>query len=238
MRFRVIPVIFLAACSFVAQADDIDQINALAQADFRDLSRDLTAAVSYKAVVPIEALGITGFDVGVEVTATQLEHRSAFDTASSGSAPSTLYIPKLHIHKGLPAGIDIGAFYASAADSNIDLWGAEIRYALIEGGPVTPAVGVRATYSELSGVDQLEFSTKGIELGISKGFTFLTPYAGVGRVWTDSNPVNVPGLQSEDFSESKVYVGANINFIAANLALEADRVGDTVSYSAKFGFRF
>lgn len=238
MRFRLIPVVWLAACSLAAQADDLDRIDALVQADFRDLSRDLSAAVSYKAVVPIEALGIAGFDMGVEVSATELEHRSAFDTATSGSAPSTLYIPKLHVHKGLPAGIDIGAFYASVVDSNVDLWGAEIRYALIEGGPVTPAVGVRATYSELSGVDQLELSTKGVEVGISKGFTFLTPYAGVGRIWTDSNPENVPNLRSEEFAENKIYVGANINFIAGNLAFEVDRVGDTVSYSAKIGFRF
>ena len=239
MRRHIVPIVLcFAAASGIARADDINQIDQLNQADFRNLSRDLTAAVSYKAVVPIEALGLTGFDVGVEVTATQLEHRSAWNNATLGSAPSTLYIPKVHVHKGLPAGFDVGLFYASVADSNIDIWGAEVRYALVEGGIGTPAVGLRGTYSKVSGVDQLAFNTKGVELGISKGFAFFTPYAGIGRIWADAEPVGPAVAHAEDFSETKLFVGGNINFIAGNLALEADRIGDTVSYSAKFGFRF
>lgn len=240
MRHHISWTVLLSAFALAASADDVNRIDGLVQADFRDLSKDLGAAVSYKAVVPIEALGVTGFDFGFEITATELEHRDAWDRASSGSAPSTVYLPKLHVHKGLPAGIDIGAFYGTAADSNIDVWGGEIRYALIEGGTAIPAVGLRGTYSKLSGVDQLQLDTRGVELGVSKGFAFFTPYAGVGRVWTDSNPVGATSnnLQAEKFSDDKVYLGANINFIAGNLAVEADKIGDTTSYSAKFGFRF
>ena len=229
----------LSTTSFAAlAADNIDRIDLLTQAQFRDLSSDLSAAVSYKAVVPIEGLGITGFDLGVEVTATKLAHQSAWDTASSGSAPSTVYIPKVHLHKGLPAGFDIGAFYATAPDTNINVWGAELRYALISGGVATPAVGLRGTYSKLAGVDQLSLSTKGLELGISKGFAFLTPYAGVGRIWTESTPVGVTNVTAEKFADTKTYLGANINFGIGNVAVEADKIGDTRSTSLKLGFRF
>lgn len=240
MRSRVVLVSFLlsAVSPFAGAADNIDQIGILTQAEFRDLSSDLGAAVSYKAVVPIETLGIAGFDIGFEVTATKLAHTDAWDRASSGGAPSTVYVPKVHIHKGLPAGFDIGAFYATAPDTNISLWGAELTYALIEGGTVTPAVGVRGTYSKLSGVDQLDLSTRGVELGISKGFTFITPYAGIGRVWTDSAPVGVNNVAAENFADTKTFFGANINFGFGDLALEADKTGDTKSYSAKLGFRF
>lgn len=218
-------------------ANNIDQIGALSQSDFHDLSRDMGAALSYKAVVPIEPLGIAGFDLGLEVTATRLQYRDAWNRASSGSAPSTVYVPKLHLHKGLPGGFDVAAFYATVPNSNVDLWGAELRYALIQGGAATPALGLRGTYSRVSGVEQLDFSTRGIELGISKGFTLVTPYAGIGRVWVDSEP-RVGTLAAEHFSETKLYAGVNLNFVLGNLALEGDRVGDTTSYSAKFGFRF
>lgn len=239
-RMLILAPVLLSGVSFPLAADDIDRIDQLGQVAFRDLSRDMGAALSYKAVAPVEPLGLTGFDIGLEVTATELRHRAAWDQASSGDAPSTVYVPKVHLHKGLPLGIDIGAFYASVPDTNIDLWGAEIRYALIEGGVAMPAVGLRGTYSTLSGVEQLEFNTRGLELGISKGFALLTPYAGVGRVWIESTPVGatVNDIEQEKFSETKAYIGANINFLAGNLAFEADRIGDVTSYSAKFGFRF
>ncbi len=240
MRYRLSFAMLACACAVPALASDIDRVNQLVQADFRDLSKDLSAAVSYKAVVPIEPLGVTGFDVGFEVTATELEHRGAWDSASSGSAPRTVYLPKLHLHKGLPAGIDIGASYGTAADSNIDVWGAEIRYALLKGGTATPAIGLRGSYAKLSGVEQLDFETRGLELGISKGFAFFTPYAGIGRIWAEASPVGTTtnNLRAEKFSDSKVYVGGNINFVAGNVAFEADRVGETLSYSVKLGFRF
>lgn len=219
-------------------AEDIDQINQLVQADFRKLSEDLGAALSYKAVIPATPLGLTGFDLGFEITATKLQNRDAWDRASSGTAPDTVYVPKLHAHKGLPFGIDVGAFYTAVPDSNIKLWGVELRYALIKGGAVTPALGLRGTYSKLTGVDQLDLHTKGLELLASKGFVMFTPYAGVGRVWTVSTPVGVTNVSREEFAQGKYFVGGNINLGLINLALEADKTGDASSYNAKLGFRF
>ncbi len=221
-----------------AAADNIDQIDQLVQAEFRLLSEDLAAAVSYKAVVPAEPLGLAGFDLGIEVTATRLAHKETWDRASSDSAPSTVYVPKLHVHKGLPFGLDLGAFYASVPDSNVALWGAELRYAILAGGVTEPALGLRATYSRLTGVDQLDFQTKGLELSISKGFAFVTPYAGIGRVWVESTPVGVSNVQAEDFSVGKYYAGVNFNLAVVNIAVEADRTADATSYNVKLGWRF
>ncbi len=238
MKRTVIILAILLATPSVHAAENIDQLNQLGQTEFRNLSEDLGAALSYKAVTPAEPLGITGFDLGLEVTATKLQNPSAWDHASSGSAPSTLYVPKLHLHKGLPAGFDIGAFYTSVPSSNIKLWGAEMRYALIKGDSVTPALGVRGSYSKLNGVNQLDFNTCSLELAISKGFLMFTPYAGIGRVWTVSEPVGVVNLKKEEFSQGKYFVGGNLNFGLANFALEADKTGDATSYNAKLGFRF
>lgn len=231
-------LLLLASVSPGAAANDIDQIDQLIQAEFRLLSEDVAAAASYKAVIPAKPLGIAGFDVGFEVTATKLANKEAWDRASSDSAPSSVYVPKIHVHKGLPLGLDLGAFYASVPDSNINLWGAELRYAILKGGVAQPALGLRATYTRLSGVDQLDFNTTGLELVISKGFAFFTPYAGIGRIWVESTPVGVSNVQAEDFGLNKYFVGANLNFAVVNIALEADRTGDATSYTAKLGWRF
>jgi hypothetical protein len=60
----------------------------------------------------------------------------------------------------------------------------------------------------------------------------------VGQIWTTSEPVGVPNLKKEEFTQGKYFVGGNLNFGLINLALEADKTGDAPSYSAKIGFRF
>jgi len=234
----------LIAASFVVSApvfaaDNLDNIGGLGQAQFRLLSEDLGAALSYKAITPAEPTGITGFDIGIEATATRLQNSAVFAIATSGSTLDYLPLLKLHVHKGLPLGFDVGAFYSTVPDSNISLWGAELRYAILKGGTTTPAVAVRASYSALTGVDQLELNTTGIDLSISKGFAFLTPYAGIGNVWVASTPDNsIIGLQKETFSLTKYFVGLNMNFAVLNIALEADKTGDASSYGLKLGWRF
>lgn len=237
-KFAAAAVALCAATPFAHAGDNIDSLFGFSQSDFRLLSEDLGSALSYKPLTPAESTGTLGFDIGLEVTSTKLAHPEVFDRAVSGSAPSSIILPKLHLHKGLPFGFDVGASYAAVPNSNIKLMGAELRYALIEGGIATPAVGLRASYTTMQGVDQLDLNTTGLDLSISKGFTFFTPYAGVGIVRTSSTPNGVPGLVRTTFNQHKVFVGANINFTLVNIAVEADRTGDASTYGAKLGFRF
>ncbi len=238
MKRVLTTLVTLLAAGSAQAATNIDQINLLIQQEFRSLSEDLTAAASYKGVTPATPLGITGFDIGVEVTGTKLAHKDAWERATTGTVPSTVYVPKLHLNKGLPFGFDVGAFYSSVPSSNIKLWGGEVRYAILKGGVAEPALGVRGTYSKLTGVSQLNFHTTGLELLISKGLTIFTPYAGVGRVWTTSEPVGISNVTKEEYALGKYFVGGNLNFGIANLAVEADKTGGATSYSAKLGFRF
>lgn len=231
--------IALMAVPFAHAADNIDNLGAVSQAEFRLLSEDLGSALSYKSLTPAESTGTLGFDIGLEVTATKLAHPEVLDrVVSGGDAPRSLLVPKVHVHKGLPFGVDVGAFYSAVPNTNVKLMGAEVRYALLEGGVATPAVGLRASYTTVRGIDQLDFNTTGVDISISKGLTFFTPYAGVGIVRTDSTPNDVGSLKRERFNQNKVFVGANFNFALLNFAVEADRTGDATSYGAKLGLRF
>ncbi len=205
------------------------------QASFRSVSEDLGSALSYKGVVPAESIGITGFDIGLEVTQTNLAKSEALWNSLTGSNFSNLYVPKLHITKGLPLNIDIGAFYSAIPSTNIKLMGGELRWAFIEGSTAMPAVAVRGALTKLSGVNQLSLDTKSLDVSISKGFAMLTPYAGVGQVWTNSSSEL---FTKESFTQSKLFAGANLNFGLTNLAIEFDKTGAAKSTSFKLGFRF
>ncbi|HEY5995274.1 MAG TPA: hypothetical protein VIU46_11825, partial [Gallionellaceae bacterium] len=168
-------------------ANDLNNLQALVHGEFRALSEDLGSALSYKPLTPAEPLGVTGFDMGIEVTSTKMsKSEQAWKTATGGSAVSNIYVPKLHVAKGLPLNIDIAAFYSAIPTTNIKLVGAELRYAVLPGGVATPAVAIRGSYTKLNGVEQLAFNTKGLDVSISKGFAMFTPYAGVGQVWVSS----------------------------------------------------
>ena len=231
----------LFAVALPAAAADINQIGSLKQDEFHGLSQDLAATLSYKPLTPTAPLGITGFDLGIAATATKIKNSSELNTAGGGDH-STLAVPSLRLNKGLPLNIDVGVMVGEVPGSNVRVYGGELRYALVPGGTAMPAIGVRGSYTKLTGVDQLDFNTRGLDLSISKGFLVFTPYAGIGRVWATSNPkdltTNPNNLSRESLSLNKTFVGLNMNFGLTNLVFEADRTGDDTSYGVKLGFRF
>jgi hypothetical protein len=220
-------------------ADDIDSLISLVQSEFTGLAEDLGATLSYKPLTPTEPLGITGFDIGLAATGTRLQNVAAFDLATSSSSefPSTAPTPSVRVHKGLPLNFDVGVMYSAMPDTNVRAWGGELRYAVMGGNVALPAIGVRAAYTKLTGVDQLAFDTKSVDVSISKGFAIFTPYAGFGRVWASATPDASTGLSESSPELGKIFVGANLNFGLLNLAFEADRTGDADSYGVKIGFR-
>lgn len=221
-----------------AQAADISLLKNLDQTQFRLLSEDLGAAVSYKPLVPAESLGVLGFDIGVGVTGTTLKSLQVFkDVTGSDSVPATLPLASVRVHKGLPFDIDIGAALGRVPATNISTYGGEVRWAILPGGTLLPAVALRGAISNLSGVDQMSLKTRSVDLSISKGFLMVTPYAGIGHVWIRSEADIKSGPAVEKFQKTKLFAGVNIN-LGINLALEADKVGDVNSYGVKLGVRF
>ena len=188
----------------------------ITQGQFRDLSREAGAAISFKNTAPAAPLGITGFDAGIEVSAVDIKSDSPYwQAAFSGDAPSYLFLPKLRVRKGLPFGIDLGAMYSYVPDSNIKLYGIEVSKAILDGTMATPALGIRGTYSRLAGVNDLDLQTAGLDASISKGFLFLTPYAGAGGLWVNSkaggNLQTSSKLASENIFQPRVFAGLKVS---------------------------
>lgn len=236
------PLLATTAALFTAStahALEINTLNLLTQSDFRLLSEDLGASLAYKALVPAEPLGVIGFDIGVGVTATELQHRDVLAKAAAGvDAPKMLPVTSVRAVKGLPFNIDIGASLGRVPTTGATTTGGELRWAFVPGGVLTPAIAVRASYSQLSGIDQLKASSAGLDVSISKGFLFATPYVGVGSVTTRTQVTGTTLLKAERFNQTRVFGGVNVNLGLVNLAVEADKTGDATSYGVKAGFRF
>jgi hypothetical protein len=233
---RVFLACALLALSTSAFADKNININGLPQVDFNNLSQDLGAVTTYKQLQGSASEGIAGFDFSFNAGATQVSHEAAW-LAATGSSVSTVPFADLTVSKGLPFGIDIGGEYSAVPGSNIRLYGFEARYAILDGGVAEPAVGLRAAFTHVTGVDNLSFNTKSLDVSISKGFGPITPYAGVGEVWTSSTPDASTGLSSVSFTNTEVFAGLTFN-LGVHMALEYNRLAGNTTYSLKFGFGF
>ncbi len=231
-------MLILAALALPAWGQKLDNLQVLSQEEFRLMSEDLASAFSYRPMAAAAPLGFPGVDLGVGVTGAKLKYPDLVDRASSDDVGETLAIPTLRAKVGLPLGFDIGASYSQVPSTDITYYGGEVKWAFVPGDTIWPAVGVRASATRVSGVTQWNLDTGGLDLSVSKGFAFATPYAGIGRVWVKSDPKNTAGLKSEQFNFDKVFVGLSLKFLLVNFNLEADKSGDVSAYSAKLSFQF
>jgi hypothetical protein len=235
---RIVAAVLLLAASVPAYAE-IDRLQTLSQSEFRELSEDLGAALSYKPLQPIEPLGVLGFDIGVAATGTKLKHPDLFQRATGNpDFPSTIVVPSVRASLGLPWNFDLSAMYSAVPKTGATLGGGALSWAFVSGDTWMPAIGIRASYTKVFGVDQLDFSTAGVDGSLSKGFGPFTPYIGAGKIWLASNPISTTGLQSEALSQTKVFGGIGIHISVVNFVVEYDKTGAVNSYGAKFGLRF
>ncbi len=217
-----------------ANAADLTSFNALSQTEFLALSKDLASATSTKAIEPAAPLGISGFDVSGSTSLTNTQAGSAWNKVS-GDSMDQLIQTKLSISKGLPGGWDVGGFVAKVSSTNVSVTGVHVKYALLEGNAITPAIAVRGSHSRMGGVSGMALNNTGLDVLISKGFVGFTPYAGVGTVYTNATAT---GKADERFSQAKSFVGVSWNILLLNLSAEYDRTGKNASVGIKAGVRF
>jgi hypothetical protein len=245
MKKLAIAVFVMLLAAVPAMATTTFQLPAL-QDDFKNLSRDLGLAISYDPLSPAEPLGglLPGFDAGLEVTAVKIDKSASYwqnSVTNSSSLPDYLYIPKVHVQVGLPViPLDLGVEYATIPGTDIKLIGGELKYAILKGGIVIPAIAIRGAYTKLSGVDVFDLETKSLDLSISKGFVFLTPYAGIGQVWITGTPKGTTAttLSKANISESKGFVGLKFSLLPIlNMVAEAD-FAKVNAYSLRLNLHF
>ncbi len=219
-----------------ASADDFDIVNP-DQAAFRSVSKDIVDAYSYKSLGPAEATGLTGFGIGAFGTYMSVSDEDAWQTLT-GEDVSEIGMVGLALHKGLPFGVDLGAYYGYVPGADANLFGAEVRYAIWEGGVVSPALAVRGSYTTMTGIDDFDFSTYGLDLTASKGFAFLTPYVGIGQIWGQVDPSSSIPLDKEDVNHTRFFAGLRVSMLLFEITPEYEHIGSNDIFNLRLGFSF
>jgi len=234
MRNRFFAVLLLCAAA-PAMAKDVDIECAGCQSAFDTVAEDLVATIDYKAVGPAEATGIAGFGVGMVMTYVPVDNE--WQTVT-GSDFSGVGLAGLQVTKGLPFNIDLGAFYATAPGSNVDVIGGELRYAFLPGSTVAPALAIRVSHVVVSGIDDFDMDSTSADVSVSKGFGPVTPYAGAGYVSGAADPDPAFGLNEAEVEEAKYFAGVRLSLGLFEITPQFTQIGDVTSYSARLGFSF
>lgn len=238
MSKRVLAVLLFGVTASVA-AKDVEVtptcVGAVCQEAFESVSEDLIALIDYKALGPAEATGLTGLGVGVVMSYVPVDVEGDWQQVT-GQDFSGLGLVGLQVTKGLPLNIDVGAYYSTVPDTNIDIIGAELRYAILAGSTATPALALRASYVTVSGIESFDLESKGLELALSKGFGPITPYVSAGYVWGSSDPDASTGLTEAKVEDTKATIGARISLGLLELTPQVGQIGDNVVYGLRLGF--
>jgi opacity protein-like surface antigen len=205
--------------------------------ELEDMVKEAGTVIAYRGIAPAEPQGLTGFDIGVEASFFKVDTALWDQVLDSNDTPGYLPVPKLHVRKGLPFGIDLGASYAMVPSSNIKVVAGEIQYAILDGSVALPALSVRGHYSTLLGVDDLDLNTYGADAVVSKGFLMFTPYAGVGVLrsngkYTGDIQELKDNLKDQSATTPRVFGGVQVAMALLRLTLDAE-FSEIPVYTAK-----
>lgn len=236
MRLLAATCLALAASSVSAQ--DFSFVPNPVQADFASVSKDVIGVMSYKALGPAEAGGVTGFSVGAYGAYSPTQDKNAWERLV-GEEVDGVGLVGLSARKGLPFGIDVGAMYSQIPGTDAKLYGGEVRWAVLPGGVATPALAVRGSYVKLTGEDDLKANASTLDVSVSKGFLFLTPYAGVGYVWGSVNPSNdFPTLSKVDVEKARLFAGARVSLGFLEFTPEYEKIGKSDIFNLRLSLGF
>jgi len=233
---RILVAISFSLAASVASAQDFDLAVAATQANFASVSKDIIAVTSYKALGPAEAGGVTGFSFGAYGAYSSTLKPGAWQNVT-GSKVDAIGVAGISARKGLPFGIDLGAIYARVPSTNAAIYGGSVQWAALSGGAISPAVALRGSYVKLVNGDDIEADSKTLDVSVSKGFLFFTPYTGVGYVWGTVTPDH-PTLNKEKVEDARYFAGVRLSLGLMEITPEYERLGDSNLYNLRLSLGF
>jgi len=183
-------------------------------------------------------LGLVGFDVYAEASVDRgFADSAAGDLIDGNLTGGAMSIGRVGVRKGLPGGVDLGVAYGQAlGSSGLKLLSADVQWAMIHGGVLSPAVSFRFTGTETVGSPgAYELRQVGAEVLVSKGFAMLTPYAGVGIVSSlgTFHGIHAGTLQETD-TQGIAYAGVTLSLLVPKITVEVEKA-DVVQASVRVG---
>lgn len=156
-----------------------------ADGNFRVFARQMAAAITSVNLAPPETLGHSGFSLTAELSMVNFSIPTAgsYRLPTTGAFEGWLKIPSLHLRKGLPASIELGARAGWVEQSRMGVATLEVKWAVNEGFTYFPDIAIRGNVTKLINGRDFDLTTGGVDLGIGKqlalgGMVTVTPYVG------------------------------------------------------------
>ncbi|MGD2062261.1 MAG: hypothetical protein PVF51_01625 [Nitrospirota bacterium] len=197
-------------------------------AEYRDLTRDLAAALQFKQTAPPASLGPHGFEAGIEVAATDIDEQADYWRLVTDAPPDHLIIPKLRVLKGLPGRVDGEMMLSYLPSRDIFLWGIAGKWTAIEHDHGVPATSIRLSLTDLQGVEELDFTTIGLDLAAGYSWSTVEPYVGIGVMWVSSQArvraeqAEVLVTEREEFATGHAFAGFRLYLPLVAITAELD----------------
>lgn len=226
------------AAALPAAAWQIDQ--SAPASDLEAFHRHFSTAVYHYPRHDAAPLGLVGFAVYADATYNpDFDGEPYAETVLDGDLTGgALSVARVGVRKGLPGGIDLGAAYGKVLEGGLELVSADLQWAILEGGAVTPALSLRATYTQTLDSDDYELTVYGAEVLVSKGFAVLTPYAGAGLVRGESRFDAAPGGPFEvSDTRGVLYAGLTLNLLLPKITVEVEQ-GEDLQAALRVSFGF
>ncbi len=170
---------------------------------FRLLTSELALALAPKPLTPAETLGVSGFEFSLGASQADISEDLNYWQGQPGSPifeaairdrkiPAALWIPYIHLRKGLPISTEIGINGSYLAGSNMFMVGADLKIALHESYiRWFPSISLRGAASTLFGADDFVVTTGEADVIVSLpigigGMVRINPYLAFGLVGMDA----------------------------------------------------
>ncbi len=143
------------------------------QQAFSDVVREYGMAFAPRLLAPAETLGVNGFNFGFHVGLTNINDAEEYwaRTIEDEAPPPVLTTLHLDARKGLPYSLEVGASMSWLAQSELFGLGGSIKWAPNEGVDAFPVdFAARFTAVRVVGSSQLDLTTLGLDLVLSRGF--------------------------------------------------------------------
>jgi hypothetical protein len=141
---------------------------------FAILSTQMALAMSSALLQPASTTGYSGYQVGLEAAGADVHSNPVGNTGvwptTSGTQPSRIYLPGVHVQKGLPYSFEVGGRFMWLDYSNYYAAQGEAKWAVSEGFQYVPDLAVRAAYTRLLGVKDWSLSATDFDFIVSMRF--------------------------------------------------------------------
>ena len=154
-----------------------------------------------------------------------------------------LLVPRLTVTKGIGFG-SVSAAYGQVGDSDAKMAGGSFDFPLVRGGLAVPSIALRGVYSRLLDVEDADLSTWGGMVMIGKKIGPVTPYAGWGMMWVESEAridgsgLVDPFIMTSETDQEMIVAGGKIDLAFLKLAVEGTQTDGDWQYGARVGLGF